>query len=196
MIRCQGFTSIANNNMKYANAATTMDLFAKGYAARTGRPYDACYQIMVNNFAWDGETDVDWIDLVTRKGYYQDYNLSFNGSVGTTNYYANLNYNDVEGLVISSGNKRYSGRINLDTKYRFLSVGFNSSYSYSKNNGFSQSTGGSNSSPIVGAITSMTPMDAPYIGEGADRKYAHVDNWNPLAVQDPELGDISPLFRD
>ena len=189
----QGFTSIANNNMKYANAATTMDLFAKGYAARTGRPYEDCYTIMVNNFAWDGETDVDWIDLVTRKGYYQDYNLSFNGSVGTTNYYANLNYNDVEGLVISSGNKRYSGRINLDTKYRFLSVGFNSSYSYSKNNGFSQSTDGSNSSPIVGAITSMTPMDAPYIGEGADRKYAHVDNWNPLAVQDPELGDISEV---
>lgn len=32
----QGFTSMANNNMKYADAATTMAQFARGYAARTG----------------------------------------------------------------------------------------------------------------------------------------------------------------
>ncbi len=190
----QGFTSMANNNMKYANAAKTMDLFARGYAAsRKDMSYEDAYQIMVNRYKWDGETDVDWVDLVTRKGYYQDYNLSFNGTVGSTNYYANLGYNDVEGLVINSANKRYSGRINLDTKYKFISVGINSSYSYSVNNGFSQSTGGSNSSPIVGAVTNMLPMYSPYVGEGADRKYNYINLYNPLAVQDSELGDLKEV---
>lgn len=190
----QGFTSMANNNMKYANAAKTMDLFARGYAAsRKDMSYEDAYQIMVNRYKWDGETDVDWVDLVTRKGYYQDYNLSFNGTVGSTNYYANLGYNDVEGLVINSANKRYSGRINLDTKYKFISVGINSSYSYSVNNGFSQSTSGSNSSPIVGAVTNMLPMYSPYVGEGADRKYNYINLYNPLAVQDSELGDLKEV---
>ncbi|MDE6652381.1 MAG: SusC/RagA family TonB-linked outer membrane protein, partial [Paramuribaculum sp.] len=189
----QGFTAIANNNMKYANAATTLELFAKGYAARTGRPYDWCYDFMANDyFEWDGETDVNWIDQVTRKGYYADYNLSFNGSVGTTNYFVSLGYNNAEGLVIGSSNKRYSGRINLDTKYRFLTVGINSTYSYSDNNSFSASTGGTMSSPLTAAVSSMTPMDAPYIGEGADCIYNPI-SYNPLAVMDPKLGDLNTV---
>lgn len=188
----QGFTSIANNNMKYANAAQTIDLFAKGYAARTGYSYEDCRDIMIDNYEWDGVTDTNWIDVITRKAYYADYNLSFNGTTGSTNYFASFGYNDADGLVIGSGNKRYSGRINLDTKYKFLSVGVNSSYSYSDNQSFSSSTSGAMSSPLTAAVSSMTPMDAPYIGEGADRKYNPI-NYNPLAVMDPELGDFNKV---
>lgn len=188
----QGFTSIANNNMKYANAAQTMDIFAKGYAARTGMSYQDAYDVMVNNYEWDGVTNTNWIDEITRKAYYADYNLSFNGTTGSTNYFASFGYNDADGLVIGSGNKRYSGRINLDTKYKFLSVGVNSSYSYSDNQSFSASTGGAMSSPLTAAVSSMTPMDAPYIGEGADRTYNPI-RYNPLAVMDPELGDFNKV---
>ncbi|MDE6264840.1 MAG: TonB-dependent receptor [Paramuribaculum sp.] len=188
----QGFTAIANNNMKYANAANTIALFAKGYAARTGYSYDDCYDIMVDNFEWDGKTDVNWVDEVTRKGYYADYNLAFNGSIGSTNYFVSLGYNDAQGLVIGSNNKRYSGRINLDTKYRFLSVGINSTYSYSINSSFSASTSGTMSSPLTGAVSTMTPMDSPYVGEGADRIYNPI-SYNPLAVMDPDLGDLNKV---
>lgn len=188
----QGFTSMANNNMKYADAATTMDLFAKGRVARLGTSYDSEYASLVRRFGWDGETNTDWIDVITRKAYYADYNLSFNGTVGTTNYFVSLGYNDADGLVIGSNNKRYSGRINLDTKYRFLSVGMNASYSYSDNNSFSASTGGAMSSPLTAAVSSMVPMYSPYVGEGADREYNPI-NYNPLAVMDPDLGDMNQV---
>ncbi|MDE6049187.1 MAG: SusC/RagA family TonB-linked outer membrane protein, partial [Paramuribaculum sp.] len=187
----QGFVSMGNNNMKFANAQSTMDLFAKGMAARTGLTYDYTYNYYLDKYAWDGKTDTDWIDVVTRKGYYSDYNLSFNGTVGTTNYYANLNYNKANGLVIASDNTRYSGRVNLDTKYKFISVGINTSYSYSINNGAPQD--GSFVNPLNGALGDLLPMYAPYVGEGADRRYDHIADYNPLAIWDPELGNINEV---
>ena len=190
----QGFTSIANNNMKYANAAKTMATLATGVVNSGDFPTIAdATAYFTNRFDWDGVTDVDWIKEVSRKGYYADYNLAFNGTTGSTNYYVNLGYNDADGLVIGSSNTRYSGRVNLDTKYKFLSVGLNSSYSYSINNNFSQSTGGSNSNPLVGAVTSMLPFYSPYVGVGDEREYSHISLYNPLAVQDPELGDLNKV---
>lgn len=190
----QGFSSVANNNMKFASAEKMMDLVAKGYAVRYGETYEDSYDFFKNDyFEWDGVTNTDWMDVVTRKAYYADYNLSFNGTSGSTNYYASFGYNDADGIVIGSSNKRYSGRINLDTKYKFLSVGVNASYSYSDNNSFSQATSGTMSAPTVAAISSMTPFDAPYVGEGADRTYNLPLSYNPLALQDPDLGDLNQV---
>lgn len=190
----QGFTSMANNNMKYANAQNSMNLFAQGAVASGDFDnFDESYGYLKDYyFEWDGVTNTDWVKQITRKGYYADYNLSFNGTSGSTNYFASFGYNDADGLVIGSNNKRYSGRVNLDTKYKFLSVGVNSAYSYSDNESFSNSTTGAMSSPLTAAVSSMTPMDAPYIGEGADRIYNPI-NYNPLAVMDPKLGDFNKV---
>ena len=187
----QGFTSMANNNMKYANAATTMDLFAKGYAARTGRSYNDAYDIILSNVGWDGVTDTDWVDAVTRKGYYQDYNISFNGTSGSTNYYGSIGYVDSEGLVINSGNTRYSGRVNVDTKYKYFSAGVNASLSWSKNNNFSQATNGSMTNPLVGAVSSMLPFDPVYNEDGT--YYGAGQIYNPVAVNDKKLGDLNEV---
>ncbi|WP_289758096.1 TonB-dependent receptor [uncultured Duncaniella sp.] len=187
----QGFTSMANNNMKYANAATTMDLFTKGYAARTGMSYNEAYDIILRNVGWDGVTDTDWVDAVTRKGYYQDYNISFNGTSGSTNYYGSIGYVDSEGLVINSGNTRYSGRVNVDTKYKYFSAGVNASLSWSKNNNFSQSTGGSMTNPLVGAVSSMLPFDPVYNEDGT--YYGAGQIYNPVAVNDKKLGDLNEV---
>ena len=187
----QGLTKIANNNMKFANAWGTMDIFAKGYAARTGNDYQACYDYLSNALGWDGETNTDWIDAVTRTGYYQDYNISFSGTSGNTNYYASLGYIDTEGIVINSGNTRYSGRLNLDTKYKYFSAGVNASLSWSKNSNFSQSTSGSMSSPLTGAVSSMLPFDPIYNEDGT---YAGMGtSYNPVAVNDKHLGDLNDV---
>lgn len=196
----QGFVAKGNNNMKYANAAATMDMFATGYknAKALANPpvimsYEEAYAAMVKKFSWDGITDTDWVSEVSRKGYYADYNLNFNGTTGSTNYFVSLGYNDATGIVIGSDNTRYSGRVNLDTKYKFLSIGLNSSYSYSINNNFSQSTGGSFSSPLASATLKMLPFYPVYVGEGADREYSHINIYNPLAVQDPKLGNLNKV---
>lgn len=187
----QGTTSIANNNMKFANAASTMDLFARGYAARTGKSYEDAYKIMVNNFSWDGKSDYDWIGAVSRDGYFQDYNINFSGTNGDTHYYGSLGYIDSQGIIINSANERYSGRLNVDTKYKYFSAGFNVAYSVSKNNNFSQSTGGSMTNPMVGAMSSMNPFTPFYNEDGT--YYGAGKVYNPLAVNDKKLGDFNEV---
>lgn len=189
----QGFTKMANShNMKFANAQQTMNAFASGYAARTGRTFEDAYQIMLGQFPdWDGVSSTDWIDAVTRTAYYQDYNLSFQGTTGQTNYYASLGYIDTDGIVINSGNQRYSGRVNLDTKYQWITVGLNAQYSYTTNNSFSQATSGSMTSAIVGAMSTMTPMDPVYDADG--NYYGAGALYNPVAVNDAKLGDLSKV---
>ena len=198
----QGVTSVANNNMKYANAAETLYLLSSGYAARNGGTVEEAQEMFTrfygSNYGWDGESSYDWVKKVQRNGYYQDYNISFGGTSGDTHYFASLGYVDSEGIIINSGNKRYSGRLNVDTKYKYFSAGVNASYSYSKNLSFSQSTGGSNSNPMVAAVTSMLPFypfyaeDGTYFGTGS----TYIKNfYNPLAVNDKSLGDLNEVLN-
>lgn len=183
----QGLTKMGNHNMDYANAAETIDWFTKGYMALRGGTYDEWYDKLVGVLGWDGKTDTDWIDAVTRTGYFQEYNISFNGTSGNTNYYASIGYVDSEGIVINSGNTRYSGRVNIDTKYKYFSAGVNASLSWSKNNNFSQSTTGAMSNPLTGAVSSWLPTDPIYNEDGS---YYGVSGYNPVAVNDEKLGNL------
>jgi len=183
----QGFVSMANNNMDFANGEQTMNLFADGYTARYGGDRAENYELVKANYGWDGKT-YDWVDAITRKGYYQDYNLSASGRVGATGYYASLGYLNSEGLVLGSGMERYTGRLNLESKFRAFTFGVNSSFGYSIQNAFSQSTGGAMSSPWTAAISSMTPLDPFYDEDGS---YANINLYNPLALTDKELGQIN-----
>ncbi|SKC03838.1 SusC/RagA family TonB-linked outer membrane protein [Dyadobacter psychrophilus] len=63
-----------------------------------------------------------WQDEIFRKGSVQNHQLSFSGGQDKFNYYASLNYLDQKGVVISSGIKKYTGRVNLnytDDKFKF-----------------------------------------------------------------------------
>lgn len=185
----QGFVTMANNNMDFANAEQTMNLFTDGYTARYGGDWQGNYNKLADDqFGWDRYSSYDWVDAITRKGYYQDYNLNLQGRTGSTGYYVSLGYMDTEGLIIGSDFNRFSGRINLDSKFKWATVGVNTSYSYSTQNGFSLSTGGAMASPIVSAITNHTPMN-PFYDE--DGNYAEISKYNPLAVTDENLGDIN-----
>lgn len=190
----QGFSTMANNNMDYANADQTLDYWSLLRHNRYGETLDEARAWLINyakaNLGYNGNS-YDWRDAVTRKGYYQDYNVSFSGTSGSTNYFASLGYVDSEGIVINSSNKRYSGRLNLDTKYKMFTAGAKVQLSYSQNNSFSLSTGGSMSSPLVGAATQMNSL-RPFYNE--DGTYYGVGSvYNPLAVQDPKLGDLNDI---
>ena len=139
-------------------------------------------------YGWDGVSSYDWMDAITRKGYYQDYNVNLQGRSGSTGYYVSLGYLDTEGLIIGSDMKRYSGRLNLDSKFSCFTIGVNASYSNSTQNGFSQATSGSMSSATVAAISSMNPM-MPFYNEAGS--YANISNYNPLALYDEKAGEIN-----
>ncbi|MCE6991259.1 TonB-dependent receptor [Dyadobacter sp. CY323] len=63
-----------------------------------------------------------WQNEIFRNGTVQNHQLSFSGGQDKFNYYASLNYLDQKGVVISSGIKKYVGRVNLnytDDKFKF-----------------------------------------------------------------------------
>ena len=185
----QGFVTTANNNMDFANAQQTMKLFTDGYTAAQGGDWQENYNYLADDyFGWDRKSSYDWMDAISRKGYYQDYNLNMQGRTGSTGYYVGLGYLNTEGLIIGSDLERFSGRLNLDTKFKWATLGVNSSYSYTTQNGFSLSTAGSISSPLTAAVSSQTPMDPFYDSEG---NYANINNYNPLALMDEKTGELN-----
>ena len=185
----QGFVTTANNNMDFANAQQTMKLFTDGYTAAQGGDWQENYSYLADDyFGWDRKSSYDWMDAISRKGYYQDYNLNMQGRTGSTGYYVGLGYLNTEGLIIGSDLERFSGRLNLDTKFKWATLGVNSSYSYTTQNGFSLSTAGSMSSPLTAAVSSQTPMDPFYDSEG---NYANINNYNPLALMDEKTGELN-----
>jgi TonB-linked SusC/RagA family outer membrane protein len=185
----QGFVTTANNNMDFANAQQTMKLFTDGYTAAQGGDWQENYNYLADDyFGWDRKSSYDWMDAISRKGYYQDYNLNMQGRTGSTGYYVGLGYLNTEGLIIGSDLERFSGRLNLDTKFKWATLGVNSSYSYTTQNGFSLSTAGSMSSPLTAAVSSQTPMHPFYDSEG---NYANINNYNPLALMDEKTGELN-----
>lgn len=185
----QGFVSMGNNNMDFANAEESMKLFTDGLTAYQGGDWQENYDYLADSyFGWDRKTSTDWMDAITRKGYYQDYNLSAQGRNGNTGYYVSLGYLNTDGLVIGSDMERFSGRMNLDSKFNWATIGVNTSYSYSTQNGFSLSTGGSMSSPLTAAISSQTPMVPIYDSEG---NYNNINMYNPVALMDEETGELN-----
>ncbi|WP_417121551.1 SusC/RagA family TonB-linked outer membrane protein [Phocaeicola plebeius] len=185
----QGFVSMGNNNMDFANAEESMKLFTDGLTAYQGGDWQENYNYLADNyFGWDRKTSTDWMDAITRKGYYQDYNLSAQGRNGNTGYYVSLGYLNTDGLIIGSDMERFSGRMNLDSKFKWATIGVNTSYSYSTQNGFSLSTSGSMSSPLTAAISSQTPMDPVYDSEG---NYNNINMYNPVALMDEDAGELN-----
>lgn len=68
----------------------------------------------------------DWQDEVYRTAISQNHQLSFSGSKDGTNYYLSGGFLDQQGTIINSGLKRYTIRLNADSKVKnWLKVGAN-----------------------------------------------------------------------
>lgn len=186
----QGIVTMGNHNMDFANAQETMDLFARGYSTRypNNYTYQQAYDYISRVVKWDGTSSYDWMDAVTRNGSYQEYALSASGRSGQTGYFASFGYTNSEGIIIASDLERMSGRLNLDSKFKFMSFGANMSYSTFTRNGFSQSTGGAMANPQVSAMSSMLPFYPFYNADGSYNTSSA--SYNPLAVWDKKVGDL------
>ncbi|MCB2406683.1 TonB-dependent receptor plug domain-containing protein [Hymenobacter lucidus] len=73
---------------------------------------------------------IDWQDELFRPAGIQSHNLSLDGLVNKTRYYVAADYLDQAGVIVKSGLRRYSLRLNLDQQLtRKLSVGLRASAS-------------------------------------------------------------------
>ncbi len=85
----------------------------------------------------------DWIDEITRTALTQNYALTLNGSEDKHSYYVSLSYNDTQGIIQDSGQKRITGRINLDRQvFKWLKLGYNGSYTWRHNDENKATLGG------------------------------------------------------
>lgn len=77
-----------------------------------------------------GLTNTNWQKAIFQDAPIQSHTLSASGGSDNIQYYISGNYLDQTGIVINSGYKRYSGRVNLDAHYDHFRLGASINYNY------------------------------------------------------------------
>lgn len=169
------------------NTALYNDYFFGG-----GFPYtpEGMKDMLYAYLEYDGKTQTNWLDAVTRTGFVQEYNLDLQGGgVAETSptFYASLNYFDDQAFVIGKDLERFSGRLNFaQSPSRLVSYGFALSLSYTKTN--MGAGGGYFSDPITQAYM-QSPL-LPVKDEDGNWNFNTLNGYNPVA-QRSHLGDKS-----
>ncbi|HET9826352.1 MAG TPA: TonB-dependent receptor [Chitinophagaceae bacterium] len=71
-------------------------------------------------------------DILFHKGITQQHQISASGGNDKTHFYLSGSIFDQQGVVITTGLKRYTGRINIDNSFGNFKVGLNSTFGYSR----------------------------------------------------------------
>lgn len=86
--------------------------------------------ILQNQYGVTNTEGTNWLDVITQNTSRKMYDLDFSGATDQgTNYFGSLGYTDEKGVLINSGFKRLSGRLNIDQKIgKFISAGLRLQY--------------------------------------------------------------------
>ncbi len=86
---------------------------------------------------YENNSTTDWVDLISRAGKFQNYQLSFSGKTDKVNYFISSGYLDQQGCIIGDDYSRLNFRGKIDVKLKnWLTVGFDGSYNISDFSGF------------------------------------------------------------
>ncbi|MDE5610725.1 MAG: TonB-dependent receptor [Odoribacter sp.] len=103
-----------------------------------GEEYNRIYTMLYPNTPFTSPYDTDWLDEVTRTAVGHSVSASVSGGTDRTNYFVSASMNDNESYIIANRLKRYSARMNLDTKLgRYADMGVNVSISQVNNGALS-----------------------------------------------------------
>ncbi|HVG40630.1 MAG TPA: SusC/RagA family TonB-linked outer membrane protein, partial [Chitinophagaceae bacterium] len=148
---------------RFLNADEWLNLVGEGLknAGRTQAQIDAT----LTSFGKGTGVNTDWLDLVTRTGKQQQYNLSASGGDAKNQFYISGGYFKQEASVIRSEFERYSFRTNFkhvaNDKLNFnVILGAGNTVQHSP------STGGTFANP-VGAVGFLRPTQNPYNADGS-----------------------------
>ena len=93
----------------------------------------------INPFGWtpaevDSLSKLDFHiqDVLFRKGITQQHQLSASGGNEKTRFYLSASFFDQQGIVITTGLKRYTGRFNIDNSFGNFRIGLNTMIGYSR----------------------------------------------------------------
>ncbi|WP_405380823.1 SusC/RagA family TonB-linked outer membrane protein [Maribacter sp. LLG6340-A2] len=139
--------------------------------------------------------DTNWMDLISRQGFFQNHQVDVSGSSEKFNYYISGGYNESEGVIIGDDFNRISINSKLDANITdWLTVGINGSYNRSDYSGIQAD---------VGLATLSLPIGYPYRYQGmpydvSSNSGTALERWpvgqsiqNPLWGTDGTIDDVN-----
>lgn len=124
-----------------------------------------------------------WQDEIFRSAPITSHNLSVGGGSENTSIYSSINYFDQEGVVKNSGIKKYTGRINIDTKIgERANIGLNFNTSLIKdNNNIDGIQTNENAGPIYSSLL-YDPTEPIYNSDGTFSQSSNLTVNNPVTL--------------
>jgi len=113
-----------------------------------------------------GLTNTDWQDQIFRVAPIQSHSISAAGGSELLKYYASMEYFDQDGIILNSGFKRYSGRLNLEGKKGVFRYGVNLSPSVI-NEKRVNANGAYSAGGIVASALHYSPIFPVYNSDGS-----------------------------
>ncbi|MGE5107626.1 MAG: SusC/RagA family TonB-linked outer membrane protein, partial [Sphingobacteriales bacterium] len=85
--------------------------------------------------------DLDWTKEISRTGKREEYGVTYSGGTDKTDFFGSVGYTNEEGYTIDAFLKKYSGRINVNTRpANWIKTGINIAYTYSNSSNASDGT--------------------------------------------------------
>ncbi|MBN2166180.1 MAG: SusC/RagA family TonB-linked outer membrane protein, partial [Marinilabiliaceae bacterium] len=126
-------------------------------------------------------TNTDWYSLLSNPHpYIQNHNISVRGNNELANYFMSFGYTDQKNIVKNDNYKRYSFRINLDTKVTdWLKLGTQTYYNISDYSG---------TNTTFGALCQIPAQITPYNADGSLVERTYLGGLNPLlSIDNPNV---------
>ena len=142
------------------NAEQYTDIKNRGWLNNGGDPNNLPYATMTDK---NGNiVNTNWVDLIFRTGLSQNHNLNLQGGNDKATYYLSGSYTTQEGITVDAKYDRFSFKGNGTYKLnKFVKIGFNTGYTYSKIHTADDSRGGSLSA--MGGLTRLAYVDLPNV---------------------------------
>jgi TonB-linked SusC/RagA family outer membrane protein len=159
-----GYTGVANipEAARPLNSDEWLGLFEEGM--RNAALPQATIDAQLLSYGKGTGVNTDWMDLVTKRGHQQQYNLSASGGEGKTVFYISGGYFKQEASTIGSDFKRYSLTTNIKhSANEKLSLSVNMTINNTLQN--TPSNGGLFANPN-GGVAFLRPTQNPYNADG------------------------------
>ena len=145
------------STLSYSHIAGSLDLM-------NAEEYATWRNMVAGTQQWDPakykNNSTDWIDVLSQDSFSQDYYLSVFRKVGGTSFSVTLGYNNTPGVVIESGLRRYTGRLNINSALtKKLHLNFKINYTRSDRDRASAALTGTNTSAAVYLSPILKPED-------------------------------------
>lgn len=136
-------------------------------------------------FSYDGY-DTDWLKAVTRKGgYTQNHSLSMEGGSRTSTYFANVTFNDEQGIMRKSDSRNLKAQLDFNQYALNDILKFNVNILY----GTHKNTNNDNNYVYRQALI-HNPSSPVYNADGSYyEEFSRFQYYNPVAIQNELIGD-------